>query len=103
MGDFTQALLSVNYVMDIVASAFVAGGVGLFYYRPNIPEVIKTAMVETANTTIKRAVSDVEKITKPKDAGQFFEGLGGYMNNLMNMTNGGFAVDVIGNVGKGLW
>lgn len=103
MSDFTQTLLSINYLMDLIAGALVAGGVGLFYYRPNIPEVIKTAMVETANTTIKRAVSDVEKITKPKDAGQFFEGLGGYVNNIMGMTNGAFAVDVIGNTGKGLW
>lgn len=103
MGDFTQTLLSINYAMDLLTAGVFAGALGFFYWRPNIQEVVTKAATVTVQQTIKQVQTDSDKIVHPKNAGDFFEGLGGYVNNVMNMTNGGFVLEMAGNTGKGLW
>lgn len=102
MGDFTQTLFSINYAMDLITGAILAGGVGFFYYRPDIPKIVKEASVATMKQTLNQAVTSTDKIIHPKDAGDFFEGLGGYVSNVMSMTNGGYVANFGGNIIKGL-
>ena len=89
--------------MDLLTAGVFAGALGFFYWRPNVQEVVTKAATETVKQTIKQVVTDSDKIVHPQNAGDFFEGLGSYVNNVMKMTNGGFAIQMAGNAGKGLW